>query len=337
VIDRRHIRAQERADDATPRDAEPVRTLVAGGPGAMLRAAREAQGWSREEVADALRLAVSVVADLEEENWPRLRSATFTRGYYRAYAKLLDLDVEQVLSAYRAAAPSPETDGNRHSRSVRSSIAGSSHALRSNPVTVLGFAAVAVVLFVGLLIWWAWPNATGEPVGTAPAASAPPRVQPAVRVQPVTDQSQLSARAAAPPAPIDVSEPEGGRDAAEAAIATPDEPGPVFAPADDDVDTDWVLDANASTATSVRRLTAAGNDYLVFRFTDDCWVDVKSLDGRPLYSDLSRAGDELIMVGEGPFRILLGYAPAVELTFNGEEVAVRARTRNNVASLTLGR
>jgi cytoskeleton protein RodZ len=89
-------------------------------------------------------------------------------------------------------------------------------------------------------------------------------------------------------------------------------------------------------AGGARRLTESGDDELSFAFTEDCWVEVKNGLGRNLYSDLSRAGTSLALVGEGPFRILLGYAPGATLTFNGEQVALAPHTRNNVASLVLG-
>src|SRR5690606_20039825 len=85
-----------------------------------------------------------------------------------------------------------------------------------------------------------------------------------------------------------------------------------------------------------RRITERGDDRLAFTFTEDCWVEVRSATGAPLYSELSRGGSELVLVGEGPFRILLGYAPGVELTFNGEPLPLAPHTRDNVANLVLG-
>ena len=85
-----------------------------------------------------------------------------------------------------------------------------------------------------------------------------------------------------------------------------------------------------------RRITAFGDDVLEFRFTEECWVEIKSNTGRNLYSDLSRAGQTLRLTGAGPFRILLGYAPGVRLAYNDESVALGPHTRNNVATLVLG-
>jgi cytoskeleton protein RodZ len=87
---------------------------------------------------------------------------------------------------------------------------------------------------------------------------------------------------------------------------------------------------------SLRRITPTGGDRLEFRFTEDCWVEIKSATGASLYSDLSRSGGSLELVGQAPFRILLGYAPGVSMSFNAEAVALAPHTRNNVANLVLG-
>ncbi|MDH3642820.1 MAG: DUF4115 domain-containing protein, partial [Gammaproteobacteria bacterium] len=89
-------------------------------------------------------------------------------------------------------------------------------------------------------------------------------------------------------------------------------------------------------AVGVRRITPTGSDRLLFQFTDDCWVEIKSATGASLYSDLSRGGRTLELEGLAPFRILLGYAPGVTMSFNDEAVALAPHTRNNVANLVLG-
>jgi cytoskeleton protein RodZ len=95
-------------------------------------------------------------------------------------------------------------------------------------------------------------------------------------------------------------------------------------------------DLAASTSAGVRRITPTGSDELWFQFSDDCWVEIKSATGASLYSNLGRAGRTLELIGEAPFRILLGYAPGVAMSFNDEEVALAPHTRNNVANLVLG-
>jgi cytoskeleton protein RodZ len=91
-----------------------------------------------------------------------------------------------------------------------------------------------------------------------------------------------------------------------------------------------------SVSNGVHRITEFGDEMLQFSFTEECWVEVKSAAGDNLYSNLNRAGATLMLEGRGPFRILLGYAPGVTLTYNGEPVTLAPHTRNNVATLVLG-
>ncbi len=67
--------------------------------GLKLRAAREAQQISREEVAARLRLNPELIHQLETENFDKTPPTTFTRGYLRSYARLLNLDERDIAAA----------------------------------------------------------------------------------------------------------------------------------------------------------------------------------------------------------------------------------------------
>lgn len=85
-----------------------------------------------------------------------------------------------------------------------------------------------------------------------------------------------------------------------------------------------------------RRITEFGDDVVTMVFTEDCWVEVKTLEEVNLYSDLNRAGQTLILTGQAPFRLRLGYAPGVTLSFNGEALPLERHSRNNIANLVVG-
>ncbi len=59
-------------------------------PAPLVRAGRESRKLSQQDIADTLNLTLRVVDDIEAENWTRLPPPAFTRGYLRAYARLLD-------------------------------------------------------------------------------------------------------------------------------------------------------------------------------------------------------------------------------------------------------
>jgi cytoskeleton protein RodZ len=69
-----------------------------GIPGKTLQSQREAMGWSVEQVADQLKLAPRQVVALEAGDYAALPSPAVTRGFVRAYAKLLKIDAAPLVS-----------------------------------------------------------------------------------------------------------------------------------------------------------------------------------------------------------------------------------------------
>lgn len=286
-------------------EPEPTR------PGAVLRAEREALGVTVREVSETLNLSISVIEAIEADDYPRLPGPVFARGYVRAYARLLELDPEPLVAQYPRPPDPVPLSRTRPEAPVWEWI-------RRRPELVLGGAAAALVLLLVLLALWLWPEGDqAENPGGAAAAAA---LEEDWAGDPLAGEAAGTA-----PTPWQVAAPESAAQAAprlasDGALDGFAEPFRVPAP----------------DSGSVRRITERGDDRLEFTFTEDCWVEVRSATGAPLYSDLSRGGTELVLVGEGPFRILLGYAPGVELTFNGEPLPLAPHTRDNVANLVLG-
>jgi cytoskeleton protein RodZ len=84
------------------------------------------------------------------------------------------------------------------------------------------------------------------------------------------------------------------------------------------------------------RLTLEGNERIVLSFTEDCWFEIKNVDGEILHADLGRLGQLREYFGQGPFALKLGFAQGATVEFNGSVVALGPHTRNNVAKLVLG-
>lgn len=291
-------------------------------PGSVLHAERESLGVSVREVAETLNLSITMVNAIEADDLDSLPGAVFARGYVRAYARLLELDPEPLLRHYpQAEGPLPDTDTPTE--------APIWEWIRRRPLLVLGGAGGLLVSLLVVMIALLWPGAEDESVelagGRVPAGEA--AMTDAVERR-FDDQAGLTADAGS--ADRRVQEPAAALPAASAESLGATIDGAV--PASADAAAEAVDEAGAA----VQRLTAGGDDRLTFSFRDDCWLEVRRSDGESLYSDLSRAGSQLELIGEGPFRILLGYAPGVRLTFNGEPVPLAPHTRNNVATLVLG-
>lgn len=67
---------------------------------------------------------------------------------------------------------------------------------------------------------------------------------------------------------------------------------------------------------------------LYFHFTADCWVEVFDGEGQRIYAALQKTDQTLALTGKPPFRISLGYAPGVELSYNGEPVNITTSSAN---------
>jgi cytoskeleton protein RodZ len=287
-----------------------VNDAVTAGPGDLVRQRRESRGLSQQDVADALNLHSRVIEAIETQNWNALPGRAFARGYLRAYAKLLDVDADEVTQAFDAAVQCDDVRQSGEAASVgRKSGRGFTDLMQKHPGAVLTSSVGGVICAVLIVLWAVWPAAPGSSSAAAPAAATPDPVVP----RPLPRQPQGSA-----PNAVDARTEAADSDAAKPAIAQA------------------AAAARASDPAGARRITTDGNDRLQFSFTQECWVEIKDAHGANLYGDLSRGGDSLELVGHPPFHILLGNAPAVTLAFNGERVALAPHTRNNVGTLVLG-
>ena len=71
-----------------------------GQPGETLRKAREGRGLALNDVAVSLNLSPSALKNLESGAFDRLPGHTFSRGYIRAYAKLLGMDQDLLVREF---------------------------------------------------------------------------------------------------------------------------------------------------------------------------------------------------------------------------------------------
>jgi cytoskeleton protein RodZ len=85
---------------------EIQQTLFADPLGLRLRHAREGRQWSREAVAQQLKLPVAVIDAIEKEDWVRLGAPIYARSYLGSYVRLLGLPQSLVDEAVRPVAPS---------------------------------------------------------------------------------------------------------------------------------------------------------------------------------------------------------------------------------------
>ena len=133
---------------ASPEDPKVLE--FAESPGRRLRVHRQAKGLEVERIATQMHLRPAVVEALEQDRYDELPGPVFVIGYLRNYARLVGLDPQPLIEAYRATNPGMEAPAPRVSTAPapRPEI-GSSHVL----VRLVSLALIAGVIAL-LVLWW---------------------------------------------------------------------------------------------------------------------------------------------------------------------------------------
>lgn len=137
--------------------------------GAILRQSREAKGLTTAQVAKQLNLKVTVIEQIEAEQWDPAVSMTFMRGYLRAYARLMKLSEREILQAFELQAAYLRSQPRpMHSFSKKTSLDAAEN--RFMLATYL-----LIVLLIGLFLIWFWQThlLDDTPVSVVPAYQVP--------------------------------------------------------------------------------------------------------------------------------------------------------------------
>lgn len=140
--------------------------------GELLANARQKKGMKVEMVAERLKLSVSTIQALELGSMQGLPPRSFVQGYVRAYAKLVDLDVNVVLSLWEKEFPrevketsAPTEPNNFRIKRMRRTLSKTSHARkRQKRNWIWGGAALGVVILFGILSTLDKPKLTSNHV-----------------------------------------------------------------------------------------------------------------------------------------------------------------------------
>jgi cytoskeleton protein RodZ len=97
------------------------------------------------------------------------------------------------------------------------------------------------------------------------------------------------------------------------------------------------LETEQGTRNAPARIAPVGSDKLKIIVHADTWADIKDAASYQLVYDLLRADRSVELMGQAPFKVFLGNGHGVEILFNGEEIEVAPRIRDdNTARLKIG-
>jgi cytoskeleton protein RodZ len=336
------------------------------GFGALLKAGREEKNLAVADVAAKLKLTGRQVEALEAEDLSHLPSEVFVRGFVRNYARLVDVDVDSVIAPVDVQAAVAETI-----TAPSAGVTFNSKGIRRWVVLPLAALGVFLLLVAALYHWLRQGEdslVVAEPV--APVANSQaisqPNTQPITQsiIQPNTQPNTQPLPATPAPEPAATSlesrtlqlsprpevVPDGApapaqpnttrpapTDSASSALPLPPAK-PVASPAPAVALTPAGLPAPAAATAPVAEKTTpakpAGAHTLRFEPAHDAWIQV--VDGKGnRFSRLVRAGSAESFLGEPPFRLVVGEAARVRMSYDGHVIDLTPFIGQKVARLTL--
>ena len=333
----------------------PVREEASAAPkgfGAVLRAAREAEGISVGDMAVQCRLAVTQIRALEEERLENLPEPVYVRAFIRGYAHALKIDPAPLVDDYmmrcgrRGAAVEVGQLPNR---------SPSREAVFHEPPKNRTLKAVLFVVLAALVGGGIWAVYTDQFASLHTSSEAQkvesganeaketktPAAEPAENAAqpsdaaPETQPAQPSAPAAAQAQPAQPSAPAAAQ-AQPAAAAPAAQPAPSAAPAPA-VQTASAAPAQPAPAASAQPPAAAPVLHKVeFRLgAGASWVQVIAPNGRNVVaSEMRPQSVQAYEIPKGS-RFTIGNAGVVSLTIDGEVYPLDGVVRNGIARFTI--
>ena len=332
--------------------------VPADGAGAMLRAAREAQGMHIAALAASIKIPQARLESLEAERYAELPDLAFTRALALRVCRALNIEAAPVLQRLPFAAPGmlEKVDGGlnapfRERFERGDSMAGAWLHHTATWVVALVLAGAAAVAFVptqwlrsitrGASLTPARAGASEATTASTAATSVslPPSSVAGAIVETI-DLAASAAAGAASAAAASAARPASALlanlAAAPVVLAAASVAPRAAAVVGANSNASTALDKAANTAANAAANAAASAASGVqLHATEASWVQVTNSRGRVLFGRMLAAGEVVAVEGAPPMKIRIGNARGVELRLNGEQVNVAPFLRGNIADVVL--
>ncbi|MEZ8197393.1 cytoskeleton protein RodZ [Vibrio splendidus] len=290
--------------------------------GTLLKNKRESLGLTQKQISDRLKLRVTLIQQIEENQFESDQVATFMRGYIRSYAKYVNLDEKVVLNALHHSG-----DAQHQEQEMLSFSRKTKTEKHNSRIMLLTWSIFAVIVGISSLWWW-----QNQQQDTLSQSLANTESSEELVVEESLDPELTS---------LEVIEAEQNAEISPA-TENSDELTEVSS-AEDSVTLDPVeVIEEAPEAADVASVTAepevaseAVVNELVMQFSADCWIQVKDASGKTLSTGIKKAGQTLNLSGTAPYKVILGAPEGVSMTFASEPVDLSGYTSGKVARITL--
>ncbi|NMH58999.1 RodZ domain-containing protein [Alteromonas ponticola] len=306
-------------------------------PGAMLKAAREKQGLSQQEIADKLFIKPKSVDEIENDKVDPRISITFTKGYVKMYAKYVGLDDKAVITEFEKLHATPNQTANFQSFSRK--VNKQAHDDRWMMVTYV----ILFLLIAGVVGWWYQQSNddvliddTSETLSVPPTDSEQTFQQAPVERGSVDQNSESLTQST--PQRVESEQQETPQDMQER-FPPPEEEGQNRLESES-VNTDTTnqideIDASEGASERAEQSVPGETASVEFTFGEDCWVNIKDATGEAIAYGVKKAGRVMTLNGIPPFDITLGAPDQVSIRYNGEPVDISFYQNGRTARIML--
>ncbi|WP_192890022.1 RodZ domain-containing protein [Vibrio bathopelagicus] len=288
--------------------------------GTLLKNKRESLGLTQKQISDRLKLRVTLIQQIEENQFESDQVATFMRGYIRSYAKYVNLDEKVVLNALHHSG-----DAQHQEQEMLSFSRKTKTEKHNSRIMILTWSIFAVIAGISSLWWWQNQQQDTLSQSLANTESSEELVVEEPLEPEFTSLEVIEAEQ-------NTAEPSATESTDTLAVVSAAEASGNIEQVEQTQDVAEVTPVAAESETVTPEPVA---NELVMQFSADCWIQVKDAAGKTLSTGIKKAGQTLNLSGTAPYKVILGAPEGVSMTFASEPVDLSGYTSGKVARITL--
>ena len=293
--------------------------------GETLRRARLKRNLELNRIADELKISAAMLKAIEEEQFDKLPGGVFVRSFVRQYARLLELDEDEIMGALQQTlGPTPQPPQAAPAQVAQAGISlprmsgwqaiGDPASRWASPVRALGLVVIVLLACAGAYTWLERgrrpvavhkQKPAAEQHAPAAAATAPPQTAPATG-----PSTEAATRPAEPAPPVEAHGTDGSPAPASKSGGAPSAPG-AAAP------------ESASAITPAAAPPAPANPDAPVRVEivadQESWVSL-SADGKSAFIGVMDASQSRTVAASRDVKLKVGNAGGVTVRLNGKPI-----------------
>jgi len=270
-----------------------------------------------------LRISVHQVEAIEKEDFDKLPGRTFLRGFVRNYANFIQLDPMPLLALLPGSAPTLAAQEPTPMKNKQLSFSES----RRDGSTGSRLISIVVFLLIAFGVYYIVENSTWlksisdektEKVVKKEAGKSSVEIQLPISGSTANNEASASVKKLSDnlnndeKKSIALNIPKSPDSSTNKSTSVIEAPPPAQSKSE-------AFDEFKSTSENS---ATSDTGSLYFTFTADSWIKVVDGKGVALLEQMRKKGSEQVLTGKKPFRIVIGNASGVELTYNDKAVNV---------------